>query len=48
MTFEDKKRILDDLIIRWQMTKTECNECIADKLTETEYKLIKEWLENEI
>jgi len=34
MTFEDKKRILDDLRNRWQMTKTECNECIADELIE--------------
>ena len=34
MLLEDKKRILKDLRIRWQMTKTACNECIADELIE--------------
>ena len=34
MTINDKKRILKDLRMRWEMTKSACNECIADELIE--------------
>lgn len=34
MLLEDKKRILKDLRTHWQMTKSACNECIADELIE--------------